>query len=449
MDSMAEVIIITLLTSKLDPATRKSWELSVGHGKLPGYKDTIAFLRNHCHVLERCEQGVGLVKARNQHSILKPAAAQKTYTMTVQKPDDGCPICSAKHLVDSCDAFKKLPIDARYEKAKQLGLCFGCLKKGHRTASCKKKTTCLSCTKKHHPLMHYEEKQCGSSESSAEYKQTSGNPEQLTAAKCVIPVEPSLAKKQILLATAIVKVFDSCGVPYDCRVLLDSGAMASFISERMANLLNLRRRSANVPIVGVNGMKTTVKFKISARVASRTTDYSFVVEYLVIPQVNGPLPVNKIDYSSWPIPNKMELADPKFFEPSRIDMLIGAEMFFDLIQPGKYRMASDLPVLQESSLGWLVGGPVGGATAFSTARVCQVNSMNIGNDQLTELLQRFWTIDDQQNEATPKHDDFCEDHFFRTHTRIPEGRYVVKLPFRDNVCDLGASRQQAEKRFHS
>lgn len=73
--------------------------------------------------------------------------------------------------------------------------------------------------------------------------------------------------------------------------------MTSFISERMANLLNLRRVSANVPIIGVNGMKQFVKFKICAKVASKTTNDSFLLECLVV-QVTGPLPATKIDSSS-------------------------------------------------------------------------------------------------------------------------------------------------------
>lgn len=74
--------------------------------------------------------------------------------------------------------------------------------------------------------------------------------------------------------------------------------MTSFISERMANLLNLRRVSANVPIIGVNGMKQFVKFKICAKVASKTTNDSFLLECLVVPRVTGPLPATKIDSSS-------------------------------------------------------------------------------------------------------------------------------------------------------
>lgn len=429
MDTMGEAIIITLLTSKLDPATRKAWELSVPHGTLPAYQDTVAFLRNHCHVLERCEQGISSVKGRNQNPISRPSAgiaAHKTHTVTVQKPDDGCSICSGKHLIDTCETFKNMQVDARYEKAKQLGLCFGCLKRGHRTGACKNKPACPSCTKKHHPLMHYEEKKKPvSTDQPAQSKQSdgySGNPP-LTAAKCVIPSEPRVSKKQILLATAVVKVFDCCGVPYDCRVLLDSGAMTSFISERMANLLNLRRVSANVPIVGVNGMKQFVKFKICAKVASKTTNDSFLLECLVVPRVTGPLPATKIDSSSWPIPDALELADPRFYEPSRIDMLIGAEMFFELIQAGKCQMSPDLPVLQESSLGWLVGGKIAGATAFNIVKVCHAKPTEVNNEQLSELLKRFWIVDNQQDDMHVEFDEFCEDHFMRTHTRTPEGRY--------------------------
>lgn len=172
-----------------------------------------------------------------------------------------------------------------------------------------------------------------------------------TVAKCEVPATTCTKLKQVLLATAIVNVIDAGGITHRCRALLDSGAMANFVSERMSDLLGLPKSYANVPIIGVNSTKTAVKFKIHATVKSRTTGYEFALDFLVVPRVTGALPSFKLDARGWPIPNGLKLADPKFFEPNRIDMLIGAETFFELMQAGKIRMSADLPLLQESLLG--------------------------------------------------------------------------------------------------
>ncbi|XP_062713798.1 uncharacterized protein LOC109415410 [Aedes albopictus] len=453
MDGMSEVIVITLLTTKLDPETRKCWESTIEHGKMPTYKDTIAFLRKRSYVLERCEQMSSAPKTKAASEKPKSTVmTSKAHSVVVPKSDDSCPVCDLGHTVEKCETFKKLNIDGRYNKAKQVGLCFSCLKRGHRTANCKVNVSCTSCTKKHHSLMHPEERKTMTSnppQTPATRKEATGSDEQpLTAAKCIVPIQPREATKQILLATAMIQVVDVCGVAHQCRALLDSGAMANFLSERVADLLCLPKSSVNIPVVGVNGMKSRVKFKVQVTAKSIANEFEFSLDYLIVPRVTSTLPAVRIDASNWPIPTELQLADRSFMEPSRIDMLIGAEVFYDLLQTGKIRMSNDLPTLQESLLGWLVAGPVVDIEPVHTVRVCQVSSVTDPDENLQELLKRFWTIEEQVAEfESTSPDDDCESHFLETHTRNADGRYVVKLPFRDNVSSLGESRKQAEKRF--
>ncbi|XP_058817233.1 uncharacterized protein LOC131680534 [Topomyia yanbarensis] len=448
MDKMAEAIIVTLLTSKLDPDTRKCWETTIEHGKLPVYKDTIAFLRKRSYVLERCEQAASLKQTRGGAATTETAPFfNKVHSVVVQKNENHCPVCESNHHVEMCEDFKKLSIAARYNKAKQAALCFSCLRKGHRTANCRSSQACSTCSKKHHSLMHPEERKLESSNLPPTELKSGGA--ELTAAKCTLPdivyVNTSV-KRQVLLATAVVHVLDSCGMLHNCRALLDSGAMANFVSERMIDLLGLRKECVEIPVIGVNGMKTLVKFKAHAIVKSRTMEYEFGLDYLIIPKVTGALPTRKIDIVNWPIPNGVVLADRNFNEPSRIDMLIGAEVFYGLLLAGKIRMSDDLPLLQESVLGWLIAGAVADVTPVQTARVCQVTPSVDPEDDLSELVRRFWAIDEQVEE-TFFSDDGCEEHFKQTHIRTKDGRYVVMLPFRTNVTDLGESRKQAERRF--
>lgn len=64
-------------------------------------------------------------------------------------------------------------------------------------------------------------------------------------AKCEVPVMLTAALNQVLLATAVVDVIDAGGVAHKCRALLDSGAMANFVSERMSDVLSLPRNCVN------------------------------------------------------------------------------------------------------------------------------------------------------------------------------------------------------------
>ncbi|XP_055589252.1 uncharacterized protein LOC129741538 [Uranotaenia lowii] len=179
---------------------------------------------------------------------------------------------------------------------------------------------------------------------------------------------------------------------------MDSGAMANFVSERL------------------------MKSRIHATVKSSKTDCTFSLDFLVVLRVTGSLPSWKLDVSNWP--KDIRLTDPKSFEPNRIDMLIGSEKFYDLMDAGKIRMSVELPLLQESRLGWLAAGPVHSSESIACVRIHQVMPVEPADERLDELMKRFWCIEEQK-----------------------DGRYVVQLPFRVDAELLGESRNQAVKRF--
>ncbi|XP_058449018.1 uncharacterized protein LOC131428978 [Malaya genurostris] len=452
MDKLSEAMITNLTASRLDENTRKVWESSVKRKSLPSYKDMIAVLRNQQSVLERCEKAKPAQKNRYQNPMSRSenySGSSKAHTSTVGKTDDSCLVCDENHDIESCEMFRKLNVNARYNRARQIGLCFTCLKKGHRTADCNSEKKCSMCSRTHNVLLHPEDKKSQNKDMNINEESTKRvDIPTPTATTCTVSCSSSETTTQILLATAIVDVLDVNGLEHKCRVLLDSGAMANFMSQRFVDLLSLKRKSANVPVVGVNGMKTLVKFKVHAKVRSRTSNHTFCLDYLIVPKVTGTLPTARVEIQNWPIPHNLALADPYFHEPSRIDLLIGAEMFYDLLYQDKINMSVDLPVLQDSSLGWLVSGRVADLKLISTVRMCHAVSKESSKQELTEMLKRFWLIDEQSHSVLDQgEDEECERHFIQTHQRSESGRYTVRLPFRESIGELGDSKAVAEKRF--
>jgi hypothetical protein len=51
-------------------------------------------------------------------------------------------------------------------------------------------------------------------------------------------------------------------------------------------------------------------------------------------------------------------ADPGFDHPEDVPILIGAELFFYLIHPGRYFDSGRVPTLQENVLGLILGGDI-------------------------------------------------------------------------------------------
>lgn len=75
---------------------------------------------------------------------------------------------------------------------------------------------------------------------------------------------------------------------------------------------------------------------------------------------------------------------------------------------------------------------------------------------LQDQVERFWKIEeaDISHKTLTKEERECEELFVNTLCRNEEGRFIVQLPVKENVQDLGSSYDQAfnrlemiEKRF--
>lgn len=97
--------------------------------------------------------------------------------------------------------------------------------------------------------------------------------------------------------------------------------------------------------------------KFLSRIQSRVGEYSTNIEFIVLPRVTVHLPATSIDTSMWDIPPGIDLADPTFDSSKPVDVVIGAEIFFDLFRvPGRIPLSENLPVLINSVFGWVVCG---------------------------------------------------------------------------------------------
>nr|XP_012153201.1 PREDICTED: uncharacterized protein LOC105664204 [Megachile rotundata] len=129
-----------------------------------------------------------------------------------------------------------------------------------------------------------------------------------------------------------------------------------------------------------------------------------------------------------------------------IDILIGADLYGSIILDGVRKGLVNQPIAQNTSLGWILSGPV----APSNDTLSAPSHHTLAWDTLNKDLRRFWEIEELHDKAhlTPEEIQ-CEEHFSATHSRTPSGRYMVRLPFKDNPSiHLGESRISALTRFH-
>nr|CAI5834567.1 unnamed protein product [Callosobruchus analis] len=160
---------------------------------------------------------------------------------------------------------------------------------------------------------------------------------------------------------------------------------------------------------------------------------------LVIPAISDSYPTNQLNVKSWQIPKNIRLADTQFYKPGEVDLLIGGGIYLNLLCIGQVTLGPNLPTLQKTKLGWVVGGDAIARTINPTYR-CNF----VGN--LHEDIVKFWELE-EPNVVKPvwsEEDKCCEEIFVSTVSRNQEGRFVVQIPFKISPDEhLGDSKEVA------
>ena len=134
-----------------------------------------------------------------------------------------------------------------------------------------------------------------------------------------------------VLGTAQVPVHNSEGELVYGRALLDSGSHLNFISHTFASNLGINRvaTSRAVRTVGTAqpyATRASVVFTLALADGSRLKVCAHI-----LPQVTGVLPPQKIVFNTSLSPIRGDLADSKFNQPGEIDLLIGCEIYEELM----------------------------------------------------------------------------------------------------------------------
>ncbi|XP_052892561.1 uncharacterized protein LOC128300513 [Anopheles moucheti] len=361
-----------------------------------------------------------------------------------------CSLCSENHPLASCSKFEEMSLDERQRVIASDTLCFNCLKGNHRARFCRSRERCKICKGRHHVLMCRKpsESQLNSNSHGIhqEGRLTRGK-EQVTMINAM--ARGDTKKSMVWLSTVQVLISNSWGVEVPVRALLDQGSQCNFISEAVAQQLRLKKRRVQRPLSGVGAAVFNVETLVSVDVKSRNSSYAACLECLVLPKVTARFPAQYIDIKWWKIPEDLPLADPGFNQPEKIDLLIGAEIFGELLQQGQLRLAPHLPMLLETKLGWIISGREvckGSIESSVTLANCVLSEekLNAAMEQLV-MLENI-----PEERVQSSEEEAMEQWYLHTTTREKTGRYVVELPKIPQYEErLGDSMQGAVKRFAS
>ncbi|XP_077262598.1 uncharacterized protein LOC143897666 [Temnothorax americanus] len=151
--------------------------------------------------------------------------------------------------------------------------------------------------------------------------------------------------------------------------------------------------------------------------------------------------------ATWPHLRGLELADPEFCSSDPIDVLLGADIYASILRAGLRKGGPREPVAQNTTLGWILSGVIADSVS---GHVAYTHQCRIEED-LVSVVRRFWEQEEVPSSAVAltKGEAECEEHFVRTHSRRPDGRYVVRLPLISPLPDLSETRRVAERVLRS
>jgi len=87
---------------------------------------------------------------------------------------------------------------------------------------------------------------------------------------------------------------------------------------------------------------------------SRHTDWHSALNCAVLKNITGLIQSVKFEIRNWKIPKDIKLADELVNYLEKVDLLNGAELFYELLQSGRLRLPGNYPMLQGTVLGSIV-----------------------------------------------------------------------------------------------
>ncbi|XP_070526964.1 uncharacterized protein [Cardiocondyla obscurior] len=461
-------LIIHLIEKNLDGATRRSWEKHIEAMEEMNTETMLDFLHGHSQLLRRANMGNEIgdrakseAKERGNQNKSRPPKPSRT-VMSTTTQEGRCYLCQGDHLMYICKKFLAMLTERRIEELKKLRLCLNCFRSDHFVKNCRA-GSCRECGKRHNTLLCHKHDRDSDAAARTEAREALSGSAKSSAVLCSIkgtwagasesgkPSRAGALRRQVLMVTTIV-IVKSCGQDRVIRVLLDSASEVNFISKAASKFLGVRLENTSELISGLNNMNCDVNRGCRLSMKSRISEFEIDVYCLVVPKITNFLPSTTVGASVLTIPEHIQLADPHFKEPGKIDALIGGELFMKLLETRNIDLGDDLPVFQNTKFGWVVSGPVPSHAAVRAVESRVVNTymcLATTNASLEKTLQEFWRIEEyaDNTEKLLHGEQKCEIKYATTTYRDIFGRFVVRLPFRDNKSQLGQSKGVTMRRL--
>ena len=463
-------ILAHLVIHRLDPHTRDLWETD-NKGQTPFWPNLQKFLKERRKTLStmptpKPQQTKSLLKPAQKpvgklssvHATLNSPVATETFSASTETSPASdrpraqrlkCHLCGNDHRLIACPQFINMPISQRLAKVNEWKICSSCFGP-HALNSCTSKYRCRSCKQRHNTLLHVEQPVATSSIATHSLQAAPSTLHASAPSFSFLSSCNTASKSRnnvTLLQTAIVQIQDAQGDWHSARAFLDSGSDSNFISTSIAKALNLPLERTHVEANGLGGNRAAIiKQKLVACIGNSSE--IFTMEFLVAPKITNPTPMVPVSNQQILIPPNLPLADPTFYVPGKIDILIGNHHYGELMRDGRIKLESG-PILLNTAFGWIFTGsfPSDQETrnVHSITTQCHASTLS----DLRTSVEKFYNLEDYR---TPKRflteeERNCEQNFEQTYQRSPTGRFIVQILYKPNLSQLKNNYRNAMCQF--
>ncbi|KAG1661284.1 Cyclin-dependent kinase 8 [Nymphon striatum] len=262
------------------------------------------------------------------------------------------------------------------------------------------------------------------------------------SADTVMSVQKSIDNDSVsLLPTAKVRVrISNSDQWYIATLLFDSGSDRSYVSSELVREVKPQfLRITDTKFSTFGGRSHNSKSKLfDLCVKGSTTEKQVKFHVSEVPVICLPLTDPKIDRSILDKFNNLCLADD--FTDRRfkkIDILIGQDLFWSLMNGNNFRVNDCNVVAQESVFGWVLSGSSNGGTCSG------ITLLNI-SDIPDNVVKSFWDLESIGVEDSEPASDAVLKQFCSTVEQAESGRYKVTLPWKKDPPDLLNNKKMAE-----
>ena len=351
-----------------------------------------------------------------------------------------CTFCEQSHKSVNCH----LSYADKIQVLRTQRRCFVCLGRKHFSKQCMRNFTCIYCKSKNHNSAICKDKfdKSASGKSEANANTASIRPQESQTASKSDTVSISKVNSSVVLQTAYVTASSSSTFSTQpARMLFDTGASRSFVTESLAKCLGLKSIGQMSLSINTFGSYKTINKNVDiVEVLLSKGSHEYVLEACVVPIVCNPLSrVNQFTVQELRALENFSLADRNSLScgSHSIDILIGSDQYWSIVQGPPIHVSNSSLIVTNSLFGYLVSGPQEGIenSCFNTCCFLS-NDLSPKDRELNSLVEHYFSLDSFGTEIPEKDDDSLVVDFFKSNlARNGDGRYVSRFLYKENLYD--------------